>query len=551
MAPRIVQLINLPLEAGKNTPVHRREKDDLPDGVVGTARWQQHGQGGKRHCNNGYYITVRGQEFPVEFINHQWYWITWADFNWYTAPDEAIPVDNEFGLGWWSSEDKQYVSGLAGATSGYVTLGEEDQSAEPSSRAQVSVGPSSYTTQDISAGPSSSTAAPAESAEPSSQVQGRFARYGLGPLKLPELATEQAQQTTPQVPAMDSAAQIAAGNVAPVQHSNGDGNKSTLPEIFKGDRAKSQVFLRELRIYMNLNQESANVKNAFQRVNLALSRIRGEKVNEWVDEQLQNLVNKTTGANALQTSDEALWNAFYTDFKRAFTNTTEELDAHQALKRLRMQGEDLDTYVATFRTLARKAHYELDAVGTLDIFAEGLPHKLWEKILGRDNTPKTFNEWVSAAQKEQQKYLVLKTRSTGGKATLNARREGWRRLLWGNQPRQQQRRLDGVVPMDVDTVETTAINTVQTRDTRTCYKCGKIGHISKNCRSGQTCHKCGKNGHTQEYCRSKGNNQSQSQGNGPRPINARIAELRLLPDKEKEELMEAALAEETEENKDF
>jgi hypothetical protein len=583
---RTVQLINFEFDGNTYKALRRRETDDLPNGVVGTAHWRHLGKG---HRNTGYYLVQGDDEKPIEFLNNQWFEIFWHENNWYTAADASIPIENDLGLGWWSTEDQEYV--LRQQASGFITLGEQETSAEPSSRATEYAGPSSRA-QDT-AGPSSSTAETGPSSFAQEPRQGRLAALGIAPLAT---GTQQSETMDPSAPA-----QIAAANLGGVQQqqapreSNGrlDG---TPPAWFQGDRSTSEIFLREFRIYRNLNPEAPVMKNPYQRVNLALSRIRGSKVNEWVDEQLRALDAKTTGRNAMARTDEVLWTEFETDFRRAYTNSTEQLDAHQSIKRLKMNGEDLDTYVAMFKTLARKANYDLDAIGTLDIFQEGLPRRLWEKIIGRDTTPDTFNEWVSAAQKEQQKFLVLKGKGMGGTGTYNLRRDGWRRILWGNQPRHQQRRQsDGVVPMDVDVAEVTVVEDSGTSGTEyiralTCYNCNQEGHYAKECPRGNAgCYNCGRRGHNARDCRSPRNfgtgagNRSGTPGtfgtrtrgagtrfgtsrgptgtsgnhtgtpqNAQRPsAHARLMDLRGLQDEEKEDLMEAALAEDAEGKKGF
>ena len=64
-----------------------------------------------------------------------------------------------------------------------------------------------------------------------------------------------------------------------------------------------------------------------------------------------------------------------------FTNTTERQWAVTALHNLKMKGDDLDTYVAQFHALARKAGHPLDNPGTMDNFARGLKKGLRMAIL--------------------------------------------------------------------------------------------------------------------------------------------------------------------------
>ena len=49
--------------------------------------------------------------------------------------------------------------------------------------------------------------------------------------------------------------------------------------------------------------------------------------------------------------DEALWNWFQNEFRMAYTNTMKKEDAMTRMLALRMQQNDLDTYIATFDNL--------------------------------------------------------------------------------------------------------------------------------------------------------------------------------------------------------
>ena len=81
-----------------------------------------------------------------------------------------------------------------------------------------------------------------------------------------------------------------------------------------------------------------------------------------------------------------------------------------------MQKDDLDNYYSRFQHLATHAGFDCDAHATIDLFAKGLKPQLLQAILNRDNTPNTMDEWITAAQREQQKYTLKQTMLHPGKA---------------------------------------------------------------------------------------------------------------------------------------
>jgi hypothetical protein len=61
------------------------------------------------------------------------------------------------------------------------------------------------------------------------------------------------------------------------------------PQPFDGERTKAEVFLRELRLYMMVNQGVPSFESPIRHVAIALTFIKGPKVNGWVEAMLQAL----------------------------------------------------------------------------------------------------------------------------------------------------------------------------------------------------------------------------------------------------------------------
>jgi Retrotransposon gag protein len=102
---------------------------------------------------------------------------------------------------------------------------------------------------------------------------------------------------------------------------------------------------------------------------MALSLIRGPKVDDWVDDQLKDLELKV---HTTPRSDETLWTDFEMAFADAFTDTAKREDAYQKLKHLKMKDELVDNYITMFNSLAAKAGWELTNEGTINAFHSGL-----------------------------------------------------------------------------------------------------------------------------------------------------------------------------------
>jgi hypothetical protein len=177
------------------------------------------------------------------------------------------------------------------------------------------------------------------------------------------------------------------------------------PEVFDGQRKNTQKFVKEFTLWKMCNLRNEAMTNPFQRIALALSYIKGPRVDDWVAQQSNVTVWKVFGnpnANPptvpiYHDDDERLWNEFVDDFGRAFADTAAAEQAYADLTRLEMKGDEIDEYVATFEHLLSKAGWDRDAHGSLEMFKQGLRKGLHATILQRDPIPNTINEWQAAA----------------------------------------------------------------------------------------------------------------------------------------------------------
>ena len=255
----------------------------------------------------------------------------------------------------------------------------------------------------------------------------------------------------------------------------------TAPSTFNEDRARSKQFMREFTLFRALNDNHELILNPYKRVIVALSFFKGPKIEDWAADQLTDLNDKVTRANnPVGRDEEILWMEFKNAFTRAFTDTTQKQQAYCELHALRMQGSDLDSYILKFKHLAKKAGYDEAADATIDMFAKRLNRALLDKILDRDTTPITFDEWVDAARKEQQKYThktsMMSTTPSKWPTTWNTRSQ-----QHNKPPRRHPN--DETVPMDVDTVcrAVTEEDKKKHHEAGKCFECSRIGHMARNC----------------------------------------------------------------------
>ena len=254
------------------------------------------------------------------------------------------------------------------------------------------------------------------------------------------------------------------------------------PSVFNGDRDKSEQFIREFDLFREMNVDHVLMTNPYKRVVTALAYMRGTAINDWVEDQLKILKEKVNrNVNPIARTEEVLWTDFFTDFETAYTDTTKRQTAYRKLHDLKMNKDDLDSFIASFKNLALRAGYDLAADATIDMFARRLNKGLLAAVLDKEATlPITFDAWIEAAKRQQQKYSL--------KSTMMGRGTKWP-TTWssksnskGSTPRRHPN--DETVPMDTSAKAYKAVTEDDKKKHRAegrCFHCSKIGHMARVC----------------------------------------------------------------------
>ena len=273
------------------------------------------------------------------------------------------------------------------------------------------------------------------------------------------------------------------------------------PTVFTGEREKAETFKQEFTVQRYLNPNNEIMRTPYYRVMQHLSLIKGPKVDDWKEEQIADLVEKTTRTNnPIGFDKDVLWTEYETAFDSAFTDTTKKQKAQAAIKHLRMQDQDLDTYISTFKHLAKDAGYDLTMLGTADLFALGLRRNLFDAIMYRNTQPETFEEWVAAAKSELIKRAKRYAMQESAYQAQSYHKKPYKAA--NGRPRYIHPN-DRTVPMDVDPPVHTFVQRVYTEQDKRrymqegrCFNCGKQSHKARDCpdkkkqftRSGPYCH---------------------------------------------------------------
>ena len=180
-----------------------------------------------------------------------------------------------------------------------------------------------------------------------------------------------------------------------------------------------------------------------------------------------------------------LYDTVMDSFNTAFTDTMSLQKAKAEFRTLKMERGELDMYISKFERLARMAGYNLQDQMVLDRFGSGLNPGLFTAIINNTD-PRTWLDWTRAAQKYQQKYLLI--RSTLGLKTGNTVQktrkkpqtpEQWK-AAWNNKKNNDLDAMD-TTPGRARARKIDADERTEFMKASKCFTCKKQGHLSCDC----------------------------------------------------------------------
>ena len=258
----------------------------------------------------------------------------------------------------------------------------------------------------------------------------------------------------------------------------GSGNSGGMcgnpPTVFTRDRSKSDKFLKDFKVYRMANQGNQTMRIPLERVALILTYIKGKNVQDWrmrMVNEIKCLMHGAPNRMAIPPKDEVLWNLFERDFRNAFTDSQEQLTAHQKFLKVKMQGNALDKFIAEFEHLRSEARWTSNDIGTIMQFWRGLNTGLLKAIAQHVcPCPHMLCEWFDAVREQHNIWSELKAAIEDAKSTGPPTR-----------PRRNTMYARPLNVMDVDAVHVDAL-TVEEKEKLTkegqCFECRKQGHIS-------------------------------------------------------------------------
>ena len=178
------------------------------------------------------------------------------------------------------------------------------------------------------------------------------------------------------------------------------------PDKYNRDRSQTTRFLASFNQFMLMNYKADITKDPIMHSIYFLLLLEGPKCEGWVNAADQWLWHIIEDPSMIPQWSNA-WLELKKWFKEAFSDYAERERAQDKLKKLKMRNDNLNEYLAGFKTFALHAKLDMNNPSNLRTFALGLPQLLADTCIRMEN-PETYEQWRATVQHQQKIYLKTK-----------------------------------------------------------------------------------------------------------------------------------------------
>ena len=159
---------------------------------------------------------------------------------------------------------------------------------------------------------------------------------------------------------------------------------------------------------MRMNEGANIAQNPMSKASYFLSLLSRSKVVGWVERQHDWLDKiKADPHKYLLLYGLDILQVLEAEFKKAFIDYMAREKAHDNLRKLKMQGGNIDRYVVDFQFLASQAEININDPAAIRLFQLGLPIPLAEACINLEK-PANFEQWTLVAQAQQRGWIQKK-----------------------------------------------------------------------------------------------------------------------------------------------
>jgi hypothetical protein len=195
-----------------------------------------------------------------------------------------------------------------------------------------------------------------------------------------------------------------------------------------------------------LNHGVPGLESPIRQVALALTLIKGEKVDLWV----RNMLETLRRLHPVHHNIPVVWNNFERAFKQKFMDSTSKLRARNQLDKLKFCYPDIDGHIAKFKDLIVKANYNLALQETINLFLKGFSHN-------RNLLDKVFSPPIPETYENMKRHMVAIVKSMQLVNSIAQNALDFRPFQRNNQlrfPQGNQQPMQGFVPRQVNSSNT-------------------------------------------------------------------------------------------------